>query len=296
MILTDKNTIVNRYIRKKIEKYKHKKAELISSDRLIKGVTIRRKIHPVLMRILHIKSVLSGLTYEIISERKNSFSDKPIIYAITHIGKYDYEMLIEACDIFAYALAGDWELMYATIDDYFLRINGVLYVDTYDKEDRKNSLEYIMKMIKQGIPVLIFPEGIWNLTENLPVMKLYPGVVRAAKECNVPIVPIAIEQIGKHFVINIGKEVQANNMEEIEVVQILRDTLASLKWDIWQYLPREKRENISKDYYKNFLQNSIAEFPAFSVEIIKNRMYKDKTDIEFLAIKRDLEKLKAKKI
>lgn len=296
MILTDKNTIVNRYIRKRINTYKKKKAEIISSDRSIKGVTIRRKIHPVLMRILHIKSVLSGLTYEIISERKNAFNDKPIIYAITHIGKYDYEMLVEACDIFAYPLAGDWELMYAAIDDYFLRINGVLYVDTYDKEDRKISLEYIVKMIKQGIPVLIFPEGIWNLTENLPVMKLYPGVVRAAKECNVPIVPIAIEQIGKHFVINIGKELDANNMEEAEALQILRDTLASLKWDIWQYLPREKRENISKDYYKNFLKNSIAEFPAFSVEIIKNRMYMDKTDIEFLAIKKDLEKLKAKKI
>ena len=237
MILTDKKTITNRYIRYKIRKYKKKKAELLASDKAIKGVKIHRCLHHFLVKLLHIKSILSGLTYEFITDKRVNVKEKQtVIYAITHIGKFDYEMVMEACDIFAYVFAGDWELMYATIDDYFLRAKGVLWVDTSDKEDSRNSFQMMIKCIRQGVPILIFPEGIWNLTENLPMMKLFPGAVQAAKECNVPIVPIAIEQRGKHFLLNVGKEMSFADIEENVALQTLRDTLASLKWGIWEHL------------------------------------------------------------
>lgn len=113
MILTDKNTMCNRYIRRQIYKYKSKKAELIFSDKEIRGIRFRRLIHPFLTKLLQIKSKLSGLTYEFINENRVKHTDKPVIYAITHIGKYDYEMLMEACTtLYGYVFAGDWELMY----------------------------------------------------------------------------------------------------------------------------------------------------------------------------------------
>ena len=90
----------------------------------------------------------------------------------------------------------------------------------------------MIKVLKQGIPMLIYPEGIWNLTENLPMMKIFPGAVQAAKECNVPIIPIAIEQRGKHFLLNVGDELDFTDTEEGVAVQILCDTLATLKWEI----------------------------------------------------------------
>lgn len=46
MILTEKNTFCNRYIRKKIEQYKKKKARLVTTEEVIKGVTFRRRLHP----------------------------------------------------------------------------------------------------------------------------------------------------------------------------------------------------------------------------------------------------------
>ena len=242
MILTDKNTITNRYIRKKITQYKKRKADLVVSDKLIDGVEMHRRMHPLLMFLLRVKSKLSGLTYEFVNENRVDVKNgNTVIYAITHIGKFDYEMLVEACDIFAYPFAGDWELMYATVDDYFLRTNGVLWVDTSDKEDRQNSFRFMIKALKQGIPMLIYPEAIWNLTENLPMMKIFPGAVQAAKECKVPIIPIAIEQRGKHFLLNVGNELDFADTEEGVAVQTLRDTLATLKWEIWEHLPREKR-------------------------------------------------------
>ena len=69
MMLTDKDTLSNRYIRKKITQYKEKKVKLIHSDTPIRGVKIRRWFHPVLIKVLQIKSILSGLTYEFISEK-----------------------------------------------------------------------------------------------------------------------------------------------------------------------------------------------------------------------------------
>lgn len=293
MILTDKNTITNRYIRKKITQYKQKKADIVASTRLIKGVEFHRRLHPLLMFLLRVKSKLSGLTYEFVSEnRVDVKSRKTVIYAITHIGKFDYEMLVEACDIFAYPFAGDWELMYATVDDYFLRANGVLWVDTNDKEDRQNSFKFMMKALKQGIPMLIYPEAIWNLTENLPLMKIFPGAVQAAKECNVPIIPIAIEQRGKHFLLNVGNELDFADAEEGVAVQTLRDTLATLKWEIWEHLPREKRTEISDDYHEKFVQERLAECAGFTKELVEGRMFRDKTDREIVAIERDLKRIR----
>lgn len=289
MILTDKNTFTNRYIRKKITQYKNRKADLVVSDKLINGVKIHRRLHPFLMCLLRVKSKLSGLTYEFVNgKRVDVQKGKTVIYAISHIGKFDYEMLVEACDIFAYPFAGDWELMYATVDDYFLRANGVLWVDTADKKDRKDSFLCMVKLLKQGVPMMIFPEGIWNLTENLPMMKLFPGVVQAAKECNVPIVPIAIEQRGKHFFLNVGDELIFTSAEEVHAVQILRDTLATLKWEIWERLPREKRTDIPNGYYERFVQERLAECAGFTKELVEGRVFRDKTDREIVAIRRDL--------
>lgn len=295
MILTDKNTITNRYIRKKITQYKKRKADLVVSDKLIDGVEVHRRMHPLLMFLLRVKSKLSGLTYEFVNQnRVDVEKGKTVIYAISHIGKFDYEMLIEACDIFAYPFAGDWELMYATVDDYFLRANGVLWVDTSDKEDRQNSFKFMIKALKQGIPMLIYPEGIWNLTENLPMMKIFPGAVQAAKECNVSIVPIAIEQRGKHFLINVGDEMDFADTEEGLAVQMLRDTLATLKWEIWEYLSKEKRFDIPIDYHEKFVEERLTECAGFTKELVEGRMFRDKTDREILAIKRDLERLRKK--
>lgn len=294
MFLTVRNKRCNYYIQKKIKNYKENKKLLVEDLKPLRGIEIRRKIHPVIGKILKIKSMVCGLTYEFIGKEMKCKKNDAVIYAATHIGKFDYEMIVEACDIFAYAFAGDWELMYGTIDDYFFRINGVIYVDTEDKEDRRNSLRYMKKLLKEGISIIIFPEGIWNLTENLPVMKCYPGVIQASKECRVPIVPIAIEQEGKHFFINVGKEIDVSEMEEKEGVKLLRDILASLRWEIWEKLPQGIRVDISPEYYNLFLRERLAEWKPMTYEIYSKRRYRDKVEKECMKAYSDLENIKSK--
>lgn len=296
MILTEKDTLSNRYIRRQINTYKKKKAALVNSTKPIKGVKSRKLFNTLLNIVLKIKSFIVGLKYEFIKKTNVKEQDTAVIYAITHIGKYDLEMIWEACKMFGYVFAGDWELMYATVDDYFMRAKGVIWVDTSDKEDRKNSYKFMVKALKQGIPVIIFPEGIWNLTENLPMMKLFPGAVQAAKEASVPIIPIAIEQRGKQFTLNMGEELYFDDIEETKAVEILRDTMATLKWGIWENYGLEKRADIPCGYYEAFLNERFAECKGVDMELINSRMYRDKDDREYIAVMIDIKKLKENKI
>lgn len=269
------NKFYQKYALRRIDSYKNNKQRYVETDNLLSGISLRRLIHPYLKKILQVRNKLSGLSYKIVDDKSNLQQGETVIYAITHIGKFDFEVVMDAYVPFCYPVAGDWELMYGEIDDYFLRLNGVLYVDTSDRKDRNNTTKAIAKMLNQGISILIYPEGVWNLTESLPMMKIFPGAVRVAKVCNVPIVPVAVEQYGKHFLVNIGEKLYIRDGEKEEVVR-LRDSLATLQWNNWELIPISKRKDIPSDYYQKYVESKLAEWPKYNLDIINGRMYKDK--------------------
>ena len=269
------NKFYQKYALRRIDSYKNNKQRYVETDNLLSGISLRRLLHPYLKKILQVRNKLSGLSYKIVDDKSNLQQGETVIYAITHIGKFDFEVVMDAYVPFCYSVAGDWELMYGEIDDYFLRLNGVLYVDTSDRKDRNNTTKAIAKMLNQGISILIYPEGVWNLTESLPMMKIFPGAVRVAKVCNVPIVPVAVEQYGKHFLVNIGEKLYIRDGEKEEVVR-LRDSLATLQWNNWELIPISKRKDIPSDYYQKYVESKLAEWPKYNLDIINGRMYKDK--------------------
>ena len=124
------------------------------------------------------------------------------------------------------------------------------------------------------------------------MMKLFPGAVQAAKEAGVPIIPIAIEQRGKQFTLNMGDEICFEDVEEAKAVEVLRDNMATLKWEIWERYGMEKRADIPRDYYEEFLKERFAECKGFDMELFNNRMYRDKADRECIAVMTDMKKLK----
>lgn len=262
----------------KIEQYKAKRKEQLSNDSPIKHVLFHKKIHPILRKILRIKRFVMGQTITVVDD-KSITDNRTVIYAVTHIGKYDYEMISETLRNYFYSFAGDWELMYGTIDDYYMRVSGVIYIDTEDKEDRKNAYRYAVKALKQGIPVMWFPEGIWNLSESLPMLHLYPGLINAAEEAGVEIVPVAVDQRGKDFFINIGRNIDVNNVDG-DKVEYLRNTLATLKWEIWEKHELVERKQIPENYYEKFLEERFKEWPQFNINIVKHREFRPRGIVE----------------
>lgn len=227
--------------------------------------------------------------YRIIGdERKNN--GRPKLYCCTHIGAPDYQIIAEAIGEHAIPLAGDPETLYRTIDGWFLERNGVVYCNLYNKLDRYVAKQTMIDVHKRGYNGVIFPEAFWNMSSNLLVMPLYDGCVHIALEGNADLVPLAIEQFGKNFYINIGSNIEVNPYQKDNALYIneikgnLRNALASLKYEVLKYGPSIARESLGNypQEEKKFRDNRFNEYlnkegkPYFSYSTVEGRRYKEK--------------------
>lgn len=177
-----------------------------------------------------------GQKQRILCDRRTR-RDVPTIFACTHIGRYDAEQLLLAIGQQAHVFFGDPGNIYRTVNGILLHLNGVIYVETNNKNDRIASKSAINKLINQGGSLLIFPEGAWNITENLPVMRLYSGAVEIAIKTGCDIVPIAMEEYENTYVINIDKNINFRGRsidDKNDLTDELRNALCTLRWEIWE--------------------------------------------------------------
>ncbi|MBQ8518835.1 MAG: 1-acyl-sn-glycerol-3-phosphate acyltransferase [Agathobacter sp.] len=270
--------------------YQKQKERIVTKDETIKGISIRKTIRPLLVFMLRIQRLFTGLKIEIIS--KPDFKrDKPVIYAVSHIGKWDLEIIHEVLRNHFWVVAADFLHMYGHIDLPFMWATGCIFVNEYSKSDRRYTKKMMTKVLKQGDNVLIFPEGEWNLTENEIIRDTSFGTVDSALRTGVSIVPIAMEQYQNLFVINVGedlcldeisgkytdKEFSELDMEldeerriireiELEANRILRDALATLKWEIWERKGIERRKDIPSNYWYEFIKLRGSEWRGFDLK------------------------------
>lgn len=299
------------------EYYRLKRKYNYDNKKLVSGTWWRDMLHPILVKLISLnrrfidKQQLNIINDARTKKNENSFiqrvlpfikapKSKPVIYAITHIDKYDYQVVSEAIKEHQYPFAGDPETMYRTLDGTFLELNGVIYCDTESKEDRHIAKETAIETLKQGHNLLIYPEGVWNLTSNLLMLPLFPGIIEMARETGCDIVPVAIERYDKEYKINIGSEFDVNSylksgLTEDEIRIKLRDEMATLKWDIMQTIPRL---STAEDGYYNTARSELGEYdeelekfqterlkewsnpktgePYYNKDIIKERTYREK--------------------
>lgn len=272
------------------DNYKKNKATMVQTGKMIKHITIKKNLRPLLRVILYIQRKLKKQTVEFINRELPEVSS-PIVFVVTHIGKYDFEIVNEAIKNHFYIIASDFMNMYGNINGFFMEANGVIFMDIDSKEDRENSRKMMLKVLEQGDNMMIFPEGTWNLSENAIVKDLHLGAVDIALEKSAIIVPIAIEQYGRRFVVNIGKAFDPEMVKEeftkkvyrnlnendaleyllkkqikLAANQELRDRLATLKWEIWEKEGVFDRNRIPYDYWKAFIEERCSEWPGYSMD------------------------------
>lgn len=243
------------------------------------SLNTRRKLHPLVLAIYTVKNHLGGFSYSLIGDRREK-TTRPIIYSITHVGKFDIEVVSEAIKDHYYLLSGDYEHLQGIIDEPFLSLNGVFYFCETEKEDRRAVTGRMISLLHEGGNLMYFPEGTWNLTPNLPVLPCYWGVVDIAQKGNAVVIPVAAEQYGKHFDINIGSAIDMMNFgstpaEKSKAIETLRDSMASLKWEIWER-HREKRSNILHDEWEQYLYSRFREWTYFSLDYVDTLIFKPK--------------------
>ena len=257
-----------------------------NDDKFYSKLTLeqREKIHKYILLVYKTKNRFGGFSYDLIKDEREK-TDRPIIFAITHVGKFDIEVVSEPIKEHYYLLSGDFEHIHGIIDAPFLGLNGVIYFNEIVKEDRVDATNKMIELLKENGNLMYFPEGTWNLSPNLPVLPCYWGIVDVARKGNAIVVPVAAEQYGKHFKVNIGKNIDMNlygegTFEKTRAINDLRDTLATLKWEIWESMPIQKRNELPEDTWTQYIENRFSEWPYFNTEYINRLIYKPKDVVE----------------
>lgn len=221
-----------------------------------RGIKIRKALHLVLVCGLKLMHIIGGQKITIIGDKRTP-TNRPIIFAATHIGWDDIEMIFTAIGDHAYLFWGDPRESYKTIDGLLLDLNGAIICDTDNKTDRYIGKETCVRWLKQGGNLLIFPEGVWNTSENLPVQHLFHGTAEMAIRTNADIVPVAISQFEKEYRVNIGANISCNRFSldrKRELTYYLRDAMATLKWEIYETQSLTKRNSIPDNYAVEYRQ------------------------------------------
>lgn len=264
---------------------------VLESKKSGSGLTLkeREELYKKVLKIYETKAKLTGFSYEVLNNKESDTGGRPIIFAVTHVGKYDVEMVSQAIRQPSYLLSGDFEHLQGTIDSWFLRKVGVFYFNQNVDEERKDVGQRMIEHLKDGGNLLYFPEGTWNMTPNLLLLPCYWGIIDIARASNAIIVPIAAEQYGKRFVINFGKNFKVENYENSKdgkatAITDLRDVMATLKWEIWENESAKQntlsgvfaRDNIANSEWDEYKKKRYNEWPGFSDEYIKRLIFKPK--------------------
>lgn len=271
------------------ERYKRIKVERLDHKNPIKGMKFRKIIRPIMRLCLLVQRKICGLRIELISEYYEK-SDKQIVFVVSHIGKWDFEIVNEIIKDHFYIIAADFMHMHGNLAGFFMNAFGVIYIDEQDKEDRANSKKMMEAVLRQSDNIMIFPEGAWNLSENELIYDLAFGCVEVALNTDSVIIPICLEQYGKRFVINIGKQYIPTDL--VTSIQELRDIMATLKYEIWQHEGIIKRNSITYDYWHKFLKERIGEWHGYDMHDQLINTWLPHKKREYFEILHDMRRLK----
>lgn len=106
-------------------------------------------IHPLVLGVYKLKNFLSGHRCEVLYDRRKP-TDQPIIFALTHVGKFDIEVVSEAIGDHYTLLSGDYEHIQSIIDAPFIGLNGVIYFNERVKEDRQRATQRMVALLQEG--------------------------------------------------------------------------------------------------------------------------------------------------
>lgn len=221
---------------------------------------LRKSIHPLLLKAMPGRR---NFPIEVLNEMPQAAGNK--IFAINHSCVMDLPVSSEIIKEHYYLLVGKQSL--GLVDRIFFFLNGVVYVDRKDKKNKKKSSEKMLQLLQEGKSLLICPEGTWNLTPSKPMLPLNWGIITLAKQTGVPIIPLIMEYYPDCCYAKFGAQLYINqDMDKQEGIELLEEEMATLKWDIWERFPVQKRTDDMKAEFEEMIQNRVAAYPKFDLK------------------------------
>jgi len=114
---------------------------------------------------------------------------KPHVYAVNHASALDIPVLYVHLP-FPFRIAFKKELLSYPIVGWHLKRSGQVSIDQQNPARSISSIRTALKSLKQGTPLVIFPEG--GRTSNGKIKPFLPGAFFLAIKAQLDIVPIAL--------------------------------------------------------------------------------------------------------
>ncbi len=206
------------------------------------GISIRKKLNPLVKAFAPFMS-----KYKMkVSERKDVATDRPVIFSATHGFRDDILFTMRAIKAHGYILFGNIHQLFYSYEGIAIWLNGVVLVDRTDKESRQASKEKMKYVLRSGGNLIVYPEGTWNKSENLLILQLFGGIYDIAKETGAVVVPVATHLEGKYVFVSVGEALDIAVYKKTEGLAVLRDEMATLKWELMERYSYVTRNELLK--------------------------------------------------
>ena len=245
----------------------------ITDSKLI--MLLKDILRPVLSLIASFR-----VPYKVIIEQpRRLLPDKPTIYAVNHFCFADTPIMGRIASKRSYILLGKQRLGFS--DWLYFILNGVIFVDRKDKEDMAASKQAMAAYLSKGRSIVMFPEGTWNLTENQLMLPMKWGIVDIARETGAQIIPTALEydREKKKCFVRFGKPlVFTAEVNKAEAIAVLRDTMATMRWEFWERNGIFNRAELDMDAERKKLFYSVEEYPPIDWDYENSCIYQPHTE------------------
>lgn len=213
--------------------------------------------------------------FQIIVENSyTAIKDVPVIFAVNHSNCYDFPITATAVGRHVYVLVGKQRL--GLLDRFFFSLNGVIYADRLDKKDTAAVKGAIVKLLKKGRAVCWYPEGTWNLSDNLLMLPLKWGIIEVAKQAGAQIIPVGLMYDREKMIcrVKFGAPIWGEDFsEKKQAIDNLRDSMATIRWDLMNDSPALKKESINREQMKERIMMAIREYPPLEPDYEKQCVF-----------------------
>lgn len=245
-----------------------------------KFIKLHNLLHWLLWPCIVLLRKIGGIKLTVVCDERIK-TKGPVVYACTHIGGVDIETAFEVIKDPCWLFLGDPREVYKNIDGFMLGLNGVICLDSRDKDDRRIAKETAIGLLQNGGSLMIFPEGAWNISVNQPVMGLFSGTADIAIQSEAQIIPVALECYGKHMYVAMGKNIDVADawQDKNELTRYLRDALATLKWRIFEAVGTQCRKDIPENYRQTYIDSIINDNKdtSYTEQDVLDTMFRDRS-------------------
>lgn len=178
-----------------------------------------------------------GVTTKIIHE-KGDQETRPCIFVANHGSYMDIPMLVKSIRE-PIRVLGKQEMAKIPLFGFVYR-RAVVMVNRKDPEQRAASVKTLKRILANGISIVIFPEGTFNLGTT-PLKDFYDGAFRIALETNTPIQPVifpdSVKRLGTDSVFSLSPGIsRAVYLPMVPVDHMKEQDLLRLKQTVYSQM------------------------------------------------------------